>query len=365
MTSVLQQCVTRVPRSARFASDRRRMTCYSRSQGSTSVSSSDVKIKPDWAGDDLLSKVVNAAISTPILYEAIMKPMARRTLIQTAEKNGIAWTARKTEYEATSELKDLHNTLSNPDLEYPEYYLQPFHAYSEGNLCWDAAFEAESATYSMALRVWPKEDLTWEAAQDRLRDSFLDCVQNHIINNNLPSPNNILDVGCSVGISTRAIHARYPAAQMTGLDLSAYMLAVAAYRDKVDVGSPEEQERKARRTWAQGLAEQTGCPTDSVDLYVLSFVMHEMPTNAIIDVVQEAARVLKPGGVLAITDNNPKSPVIQGLPPALFTLMKSTEPHSDEYYTTDIEKVMRSAGFTDVHTEASDPRHRTVLGHIA
>lgn len=42
------------------------------------------------------------------------------------------------------------------------------------------------------------------------------------------------------------------------------------------------------------------------------------------DVVQEAARVLKPGGVLAITDNNPKSPVIQGLPPALFTLMKST-----------------------------------------
>lgn len=67
---------------------------------------------------------------------------------------------------------------------------------------------------------------------------------------------------------------------------SAYMLAVAAYRDKVDVGSPEEQERKARRTWAQGLAEQTGCPTDSVDLYVLSFVMHEMPTNAIIGMLR-------------------------------------------------------------------------------
>lgn len=39
------------------------------------------------AGDDLLSKVVNAAISTPILYEAIMKPMARRTLIQTVSPN--------------------------------------------------------------------------------------------------------------------------------------------------------------------------------------------------------------------------------------------------------------------------------------
>ena len=48
-------------------------------------------MKPDWAGDDLLSKVVDAAISNKILYEGLMKPMARRTLINTAEKNGVAW----------------------------------------------------------------------------------------------------------------------------------------------------------------------------------------------------------------------------------------------------------------------------------
>jgi hypothetical protein len=50
------------------------------------------------------------------------------------------------------------------------------------------------------------------------------------------------------------------------------------------------------------------------------------------------------------------------LPPALFTLVKSTEPHSDEYYTRDVEHTLRAAGFTHVHTESSDPRHRTVLG---
>ena len=79
-------------------------------------------------------------------------------------------------------------------------------------------------------------------------------------------------------------------------------------------------------------------------------------------VLKEAARILAPGGILALTDNNPQSAVIQKLPPALFTLMKSTEPHSDEYYTLDVEHTLRAAGFTHVHTESSDPRHRTVLG---
>ncbi len=38
--------------------------------------------------------------------------------------------------------------------------------------------------------------------------------------------------------------------------------------------------------------------------------------------VKECRRLLRPGGVLAIADNNPRSKVIQNLPPVLFTLMK-------------------------------------------
>jgi hypothetical protein len=40
------------------------------------------KTKPSWAGGDLLSRVVNAAISTPGLYD-VMKLLARQTLIST------------------------------------------------------------------------------------------------------------------------------------------------------------------------------------------------------------------------------------------------------------------------------------------
>jgi len=49
------------------------------------------------------------------------------------------------------------------------------------------------------------------------------------------------------------------------------------------------------------------------------------------------------------------------LPPALFILMKSTEPWSDEYYTFDVEKTLKEVGFDYKITLPSDPRHRTII----
>jgi ubiquinone/menaquinone biosynthesis C-methylase UbiE len=153
----------------------------------------------------------------------------------------------------------------------------------------------------------------------------------------------------------RYISDAFPAARMVGLDLSPYMLAVAAHRDE---GQPGAE----RRTWVHGKGEDTGMADASVDVVSLAFVIHECPETATRALMTEAARILKPGGTFVMTDNNPKSAVIQNLPPALFTLMKSTEPHSNEYYTIDIEGMLRECGFEHVHTEDTDPRHRTVLG---
>ena len=54
----------------------------------------------------------------------------------------------------------------------------------------------------------------------------------------------------------------------------------------------------------------------------VQFVCHECPSAVIDSLVAECARLLRPGGTLAIADNNPRSKVIQNLPPVLFTLMK-------------------------------------------
>lgn len=42
----------------------------------------------------------------------------------------------------------------------------------------------------------------------------------------------ILDVGCSVGVSTRWLAQEFPAASIVGLDLSPYFLAVAELRER-------------------------------------------------------------------------------------------------------------------------------------
>lgn len=114
----------------------------------------------------------------------------------------------------------------------------------------------------------------------------------------------------------------------------------------------------------QGLAEATGLPSASLDLVAFQFVIHECPQQTIRDFIAEGRRLLKPGGVLAFVDNNPRSATIQNLPAPIFTLMKSTEPWSDEYYSFDLEAAMREEGCGEVVTVETDHRHRAVMGLV-
>ena len=309
------------------------------------------KLKPDWAGEDLLSRLVNLLIETKPIYR-IMQHQARRVLINTAEKNGIPWRENYRQLEA-SEIAETLDAITDNGVVYPDYYQVPFHAYDRGNLCWQAAFEAASATHSMGLRVWRNEDLTWQAAQQRLRHNFYDILQEYTPQ----TIDNVLDIGCSVGISTLTLHQYFSARQTApiqtmGLDLSPYMLAVAK----------QSNERQQIARWIHGLGEATGLADNSQDLVTLQFVIHELPRQATKAILREVLRILKPGGVIGIVDNNPASEVIQNLPPVLFTLMKSTEPWSDDYYTFDVAAAMQEIGFVERTIVPSDPRHRAIIG---
>ncbi|NEO11208.1 MULTISPECIES: class I SAM-dependent methyltransferase [unclassified Moorena] len=308
------------------------------------------KLKPDWAGDDLLSRFVNLLIDTKPIYK-VMQHQARQVLIKTAEKNGIEWRKNYQELEKSG-AKTLLCEITNPSLVYPDYYKVPFHAYDQGNLCWEAAFEAASATQAMGLRIWPKEKLTWLSAQERLRSSFHKVLGEY----NPEIVTDVLDIGCSVGISTITLHRYYSRIKKgkirtVGLDLSPYMLAVAKTMDE----TAEISE------WIHGKGEDTGLPDNSFDVVTLQFVIHELPRQATEGIFSEVLRILRPGGCLGVVDNNPASPVIQNLPPALFVLMKSTEPWSDDYYSFDVEGAMIKVGFDYQTTVASDPRHRTII----
>ena len=308
------------------------------------------KLKPDWAGQDLLSRLVNLLIGIKPIY-GVMKHQARRVIIKTAEKNGIPWRKNYQELECSS-AKEIRDLLTDKDVVYPSYYQVPFHAYDRGNLCWQAAFEASSATYAMGLRVWKDEPISWQDAHQRLRHSFYQILERYTP----PRIDKILDLGCSVGISTRSLHQYFVSQQTTpietiGLDLSPYMLAVAQITDT----------RREVSQWLHGLGESTKLADNSFDLITLQFVIHELPRQATRAILHEVLRILKPGGVMGIVDNDPTSPVIQNLPPVLFTLMKSTEPWSDDYYTFDVEAAIKEVGFDYQTTVASDPRHRAII----
>ncbi|KAJ0112529.1 hypothetical protein Patl1_02420 [Pistacia atlantica] len=272
-----------------------------------------------------------------------------------AEKNNIPWREMSEEILESDVYKEMES-VQNPSTVYPDYYLSPFHAYDEGNLSWLAAAEAEAADLSMTRRAIPFASSVDEANRI-MRGTWLEIIKQHHQQYS-GEIRDILDIGCSVGVSTGFLAHYFHSAKVTGLDLSPYFLAVAQYKEKR--GTP----RKNPISWIHANGEDTGLPSKSYDLISFSYVLHECPERAIIGLLREAFRLLRHGGTIALNDIAPKSKTLQELSPVLFTLMKSTEPFLDEYSLTDLEGRMKEVGFVNIKSVLTDPRHRTVTASV-
>jgi len=371
---------------------------------------------PNWVkANHPLGWLINRVLAVEPLRQLLFW-QARRLIIRTAEGRGIAWRQRRDLLQAAAE--PLLAISTSPSLAVPSYYRARFHAYDQGNLCWAAACEAEQATDSMALRVWPEEpELAPDVAQLRLRRAIFSAIEP-----SLSGPvRRVLDLGCSVGVGTFALRdwllerqaaaacaaaagspavagiepspAAPPAPLLVeGLDLSAEMLAVARVREAealaaltgaaipaaptdlapgsagpdAPVPGPTKTVAASRAalpaiTWHHGAAEATGLPAAAYDLITLQFVCHELPQSATRAVLAEAARLLRPGGVIALVDQDPDSAVIRRLPAPIATLLKSTEPYLEDYFRLDLPAALQEAGFRNVQRSAADPRHRVLV----
>ena len=98
----------------------------------------------------------------------------------------------------------------------------------------------------------------------------------------------ILDVGCGTGELLSRLAAKFPAAQLSGLDPVPAMLNIA--REKLSSNVD------LREGWANSLP----WPDDSFDVVVSCNMFHYITHP--VDAIHEMGRVLRPGGQLVITD---------------------------------------------------------------
>jgi ubiquinone/menaquinone biosynthesis C-methylase UbiE len=156
-------------------------------------------------------------------------------------------------------------------------------------------------------------------------------------------------------MSTFPLKEIYPQAKVTGLDLSPYFLAVANYNSK---------QRNFNINWLHGAAEKTGLEDSSFDLISSFLMFHELPQSAAKKIFAEAKRLLRPHGYFTMMDMNPLSEAFKKMPPYIFTLLKSTEPYLDQYFSLDIEKELMAAGFEKPTITIISPRHRAIVAKV-
>ncbi|MCU0569750.1 MAG: class I SAM-dependent methyltransferase [Oculatellaceae cyanobacterium Prado106] len=300
----------------------------------------------------LASQVVNGLLAIKPLA-LLAKHQARSMMIKRAESIGVYWREEVKQLRSRGEATEFSSAwdaelaeLTNPALQYPDYYVTSFHAYEQGNLGWEPAMEVEVAAHAVHARIWQDAGAKGDAM---LRQSFHEALRSRLTD----APHSILDLGCSVGMSTFALQQVFPQAQLTGVDLSPYFLTIAQYRT--------QQQSKSPVQWLHAAAEATGLPDESFDLVSAHLLFHELPQRAAIAILQEAHRLLRPGGHIAIMDMNPQSEIYAKMPPYILTLLKSTEPYLDEYFALDLETALIQAGFHDVTITRNSPRHRTVV----
>lgn len=294
----------------------------------------------------MASRLVNNVLAIKPLAD-FAKNRARNMMVKRAESIGVPWRDNVKQL-SDRDWDSALAAIQNPELQYPDYYTTSFHAYEKGNLSWKSAWEVESASRAVHAKIWSDGDVNGDTI---LRQSYHQVIEKLSI-----APTSILDLGCGVGMSTFAMQQVYPEAQVTGLDLSPYFLSVARYRG---------QERQKNIEWIHAAAESTGLPDNSFDLISACLVFHELPATAARSIITEARRLLRSGGYFTIMDMNPQSPVFEKMPSYILTLLKSTEPYLDQYFTLNIEQVFAEAGLSIVEIVNNSPRHRTIVASLA
>jgi ubiquinone/menaquinone biosynthesis C-methylase UbiE len=162
----------------------------------------------------------------------------------------------------------------------------------------------------------------------------------------------VLEQGCSSGQLCIALKARFPDAEIWGNDVAAPMLRFAHMRSV---------SLSVETHYLQECAERSSFPDGHFDIVTNNLLFHEVPAAVAEEIVGEAYRVLRPGGIYYPVDvytgaAPPQDPFSRFL--EWWNYRWNNERWLMEYRELDLAHVMRKVGF---HVDESGPPARRGL----
>ncbi len=217
---------------------------------------------------------------------------------------------------------------------YPSYYVQNFHHQTNGYL-------SDQSANLYDLQV----ELLFGGSADAMRRRILAPLKQSLRAFGAVPPwqVRVLDIACGTGRTLKAIRATLPQASLFGVDLSpAYLRKANQLLSQVPGELPQ---------LAQANAEELPYRDKYFHALTCIFLFHELPPEARQQVIEQAFRVLQPGGSFIICDSIQVSDSPE-LEPAMEGFHETFhEPYYKHYMRDDLVARLEKAGFQDIATE--------------
>jgi SAM-dependent methyltransferase len=205
-------------------------------------------------------------------------------------------------------------------------------AHDDGSLLQGAVMDRGGAVYMLGRNGGMLNDLRGQTAMAHVLTRFPEFA-----------PRRILDMGCGIGTSTVPAATAFSDAEVHGVDVGASMLRYAHAR---------AEHLGAAVHFSQQSAERTDFADGSFDLVFSCVLFHETSQSAMMNILAESRRLLRPGGlavhmeVPGLHDNSDTWVELRGALEAQY----NNEPNWRGALTADYQSLMVAAGFNDVMT---------------
>ena len=205
---------------------------------------------------------------------------------------------------------------------YPRYYLQNFHYQTDGYLS-----RRSAELYDFQVEV------LFGGTADLMRRQALAPISRYL-RGRKHGELRLLDIACGTGGFLAQVKSNWPRLPVVGVDLSPHYLAEA---------------RRRLAPWSRvelldAAAEALPFADASIDVATSIYLLHELPRKVRHAALREAARVLKPGGLLVLVDSlqrgdRPEYEALMDHFPAAFH-----EPYYEDYTRDDLAAALADAG---------------------